>query len=554
MENKTQEFIKKARQKHGELYDYSKTNYVNARQKIIICCKKHGEFLQLPSNHLKGQGCKKCGLISMVNKLSKTTDSYINEAKQIHGNLYDYSKTIFKGNLNSVIIICKIHGEFEQNALSHLQGNGCQYCNGKIFDNKSFLLKANSIHKNFYDYSKTVYKSYYSRLTITCPIHGDFEQTPQVHLRGSGCQECGKIKHNNNLLSNTEDFILKASQIHNNKYSYHKVNYIDAKTPVWIHCSETDEDGHSHGDFEQTPQAHLRGKGCSICSKKISKPELKLQEFLENFEIQTNVKTIINGELDIFIPEKNIAIEYNGLYWHSEINRPDNKYHLKKTESCESKGIQLIHVFEDEWVSKQDIVKSRIKNILGITDYRIYARKCSIREVETAEARKFLEDNHIQGFVGGKYYYGLYYQNKLVSIMTFGYLRRNLGQKTIQDNEYELLRFCNILNTSVIGAASKLFKHFLKIHNPKRIISYADRRWSIGKLYETLGFKFSHNSSPNYFYVIGRERKNRYNFRKDILIKEYGCSVADTEHNFCFNKGWYRIYDSGAKVYEFDNC
>jgi hypothetical protein len=136
--------------------------------------------------------------------------------------------------------------------------------------------------------------------------------------------------------------------------------------------------------------------------------------------------------------------------------------------------------------------------------------------------------------------------------MTFGNLRKNLGQRQTEENSFELLRFCNKLNTTVIGGASKLFQTFIRLNKPKRIISYADRRWSIGNLYENMGFTFSHNSTINYFYIFGQQRKNRYNFRKDILIKEYGCTKEDTEHNFCFNQGWYRIYDCGTKVYKYN--
>ena len=132
--------------------------------------------------------------------------------------------------------------------------------------------------------------------------------------------------------------------------------------------------------------------------------------------------------------------------------------------------------------------------------------------------------------------------------MTFGNKRKNLGSKSTTDN-YELLRFCNKLNTSVIGGASKLLKYFIKTYNPQEIISYADRRWSIGKLYETLNFKFSHKSQPNYFYVFGDKKKNRFNFRKNILIEKYNCSKDMTEHEFCLSQKWYRIYDCGTLVY-----
>ena len=185
--------------------------------------------------------------------------------------------------------------------------------------------------------------------------------------------------------------------------------------------------------------------------------------------MQNDKHLIYPYELDIFSPKYNIAIEYDGLYWHNEKN-VDMNYHLMKTELCENKGIQLIHIFEDEWTDKQDIVKSRLKSIFGVIDNRIYARKCEIKEVSHNESKLFLEKNHIQGNVNSKYRYGLYYNNELVSLMTFGNMRKSLGSKT-KNECYELLRFCNKLNTSVIGGASKLFKHFIKINYSTTTIS-----------------------------------------------------------------------------------
>ena len=169
---------------------------------------------------------------------------------------------------------------------------------------------------------------------------------------------------------------------------------------------------------------------------------------------------------------------------------------------------------------------------------------------------RFLNNNHIQGFTGSQYYFGLYIHkelepDELVSLMSFGSLRKNLGNNSSTENSFELVRFCNKLNTNVIGGASKLFKHFVKHYKPENIISYADKRWSQGKLYETLGFNLSHESKPNYFYVNGQKRENRFNYRKDILVSKYGCSIDDTEKNFTKETlKLKRIYDCGTKVYQ----
>lgn len=206
------------------------------------------------------------------------------------------------------------------------------------------------------------------------------------------------------------------------------------------------------------------------------------------------------AELDIYVPSKKLAIEYDGMYWHSDVFK-DNAYHVKKTDECEKAGIQLIHIFEHEWMHKQDIVKSRLKNLIGVYDKTIFARNCEVKEVHSSEAREFQERTHIQGAVNAKVNLGLYFEDKLVALMTFGKCRYD------KTHEWELLRFCVELGHHVPGAAGKLLKHFEREYSPKSLVSYADRRWSIGKLYETLGFKLDHISKPNYWYYDAKNDK-----------------------------------------------
>jgi len=275
-----------------------------------------------------------------------------------------------------------------------------------------------------------------------------------------------------------------------------------------------------------------------------------IKEIYKGKIIQSDLSILKGKELDIYIPELNIAIEFNGIYWHSELFKNKN-YHLNKTLECEKQNIQLIHIFEDEWIYKQDIIKSIIKNKLNLIQNKIYARKCVVKEVNSKDARLFLDNNHIQGFIGSKYKIGLYYNNELVSLMCFGNLRKNLGQTT-KDNIFELLRFCNKLNTNVVGSASKLFKYFLNNLNPEKIISYADRRYSFGNLYQKLNFIKLYNTKPNYFYVLNNKRFNRFNFRKDILIND-GYNPFLSEHQIMLSRNIYRIYDSGSIKYEYKN-
>jgi len=294
---------------------------------------------------------------------------------------------------------------------------------------------------------------------------------------------------------------------------------------------------------------------CTICNKiddKISGQELVLKEFVFNNtdkQVLSNIKTIIGKELDIYIPELKLAFEYNGIYWHSDTYK-DKNYHLNKTEECEKKGIKLFHIWEDDWLNKQSIVKSMILNKLAKTPNKIYARKTEIKEfIDNKLTREFLNKNHLQGFVGSKIKLGLFYENELISLMTFGKNRRNMGLNSIE-NHYELLRFCNKLNTNVVGGASKLFKYFIKNYNPLKITTYADRSQSNGNLYEKLNFTFIKKTVPNYSYYDTKMNKyNRFNFRKDVLIK-MGYDKKLTSHEIMDSLNYYRVYNSGNLKYE----
>lgn len=273
-------------------------------------------------------------------------------------------------------------------------------------------------------------------------------------------------------------------------------------------------------------------------------------EFIKTItdEVAHRNKNLINPlELDITIPKNKLAIEFNGIYWHSDIGGKDKNYHLNKTEKCEERGYQLIHVFENEWVYKQDIVKSRLKNLLGVYDKNIYARKCEIKNVSNIETREFLENNHIQGYCSSKINIGLYFEDKLVSLMTFGKPRFN------KKYEYELLRFCNKLNYHIIGGASKLLKFFEKNYKPKSLISYADRRWSIGKLYDKLGFILKEKTKPNYWYfkkgkIILHSRIKFQKYKLKTILNDFDENLSEIEN--MKNNGYGKIYDCGNMVFE----
>lgn len=250
-------------------------------------------------------------------------------------------------------------------------------------------------------------------------------------------------------------------------------------------------------------------------------------------------------ELDILIPELDIAIEYNGLYWHSELYK-DKFYHLNKTEICNKRGIRLIHIWEDHWLYKKEIIKSMLLNSLKLNTNKIFARNCKIVLVDSKSKNDFLDKNHIQGKCQSSINIGLEYNGDLVSLMTFG--GRNINKK----KEFELIRFCNKINTNVVGGASKLFSYFIKNYNYQSIISYADISNFTGGLYKLLGFDYSHRSQPNYWWVVDGNRYHRFTYNKKRLIKEGG-DPNMTEVGIMYKRGHFRIFGCGQDKYIFNS-
>jgi len=311
-----------------------------------------------------------------------------------------------------------------------------------------------------------------------------------------------------------------------------------------------------NNDFEITRQLiYLKCDSdidpCPICNPKTHGVSKMVQEVLEfikenyNGDIQKNTNSLISKEIDIYLPEFKQSFEFNGLYWHSDIYK-SRKFHLEKTLECKEIGINLFHIWEDDWLYRKNILKSMILNKIGKISNRIFARNCEIKVLtDNKLIRDFLEKNHLQGFVGSSIKLGLFSNNELVSIMTFGGLRKSLGQKST-DGSFELLRFCNKINYNVVGGASKLMKYFIKNYSPCNIISYSDFSRSDGNLYKKLGFELSHLSEPNYYYIINGVRNHRFNFRKDKLVKE-GFDKNKTEVQIMRERKIMRIFDCGME-------
>lgn len=297
-------------------------------------------------------------------------------------------------------------------------------------------------------------------------------------------------------------------------------------------------------------------KGVEICphcyprEASRSKSEMELFDFIRGLfpSAIANERSLLGGfgkELDVYIPEKGVALEYNGLYYHSaEVHSIARNLQDKRTR-CSSLGIRLIHIMEDEWKNQPEIVKSRLKQILGVPASRtVYARTTKILPVTFSQSNDFLNSTHSLGADVSKIRYGAFKDDELLAIMTFKATNFTKGG---DGGTFELSRFSIKSGVHLPGAASKLFSRFLRDYSPDSIISYADSRWSEGNLYQSLGFEFIHQSPPNYWYFLPNEgiRYHRSNFMKHMLV-EKGFDPSKTEREIMRERGYYTIYDCGS--------
>jgi len=364
------EFIEKSKLIHDDKYDYSLVDYVNSKTKVKIICKKCSNiFEQTPNNHSRGQGCPKCYSKNLTN------DERIENFNKVHNYEYDYSLTNFiRSNLKVKIICKKCNSVFEQRPNDHLNGQGCPKCNAKLkLTEEEIVKKANEVHNNKYDYSLFLkyslnndYKTQKTKIDIICPIHGEFKQQINNHLNGKGCKECAK-----NTKKTNNKFEKESNIIHNNRWDYSLVDYINARTNVKIICKE-------HGIFEVSPNNHLSKKsGCPDCNE--SKGELYISEILNKYNIKYEKQYKLFHEkyapisplkADFYLPDKNIIIEYNGIQHYKPFKHFGGKEGLKENKErdnrkkliCIDYKIKLIKIHYKYNTYKK--IEEKLKNIL----------------------------------------------------------------------------------------------------------------------------------------------------------------------------------------------
>lgn len=728
----TDEFIERAREVHGDKYDYSQTVYRGSQQKVTIICPIHGSFEQRATSHLQGAGCKRCaakanrshgpqakpkGKPKRIGAPAMTLDEFVNRAHEIHGDKYDYSQVEYVNQRTKVKIICPVHGLFEQRPSTHLRGSGCPRCaheamRGHAYrgpghmTTEEFIERARAVHGDKYDYSKAVYVNQKTPATIICPKHGEFQQNPYLHYTGSGCPRCAAEEyvssgqaHANGVAGNTpearakrkatclerygaEHFWLsdvgreKMQEIYDDEMWRSHLSEVNASDEVQAKTIETVRDRYGvdytwqsdivKKEIEKTcmerygapkaaaspivqasiDRAHFERYGVRRASalpevrEKIRKTNLerygvpyssmnpkisaKIRKTLMSDECQARmratslknwgveypmknpevfakavatkrangtlfrsneereladiVKTLVGDvevlennhsvlgtkELDVVVPSLRIAVEFNGVYWHSEAQLPDHNVHAEKARACADAGYQLITVWEDDWRLRRDVViktlahklhaVDRLREVIDCDDAdieHVFARKLTCFETSSASIAPFLDANHIQGAVTCTRVFTLVDDDGRVRAALGVRSPRNCARMHRGDGVWEIQRY--VTQGVVPGGFTRLLAHAERELSDEGLtswVSFSDECVSSGGLYRLAGFRADKVQRPDYRYAgeltdwvrVPKERFQKKRFRDDPgLVWEDGL----TEHELALRNGLYRVYDCG---------
>ena len=594
-----EEWIEEVSKKHNNKYDYSKTHYTKAKDKVVVICHEkdefgdeHGEFEIRAGNHMAGIGCPKC-----AKKYKPTTEEWIKKAKKVHGEKYIYDKVEYTLSNKKVLITCPIHGDFWQEATSHLSGVGCPKCNGGVeLTTEEYIHKLKQVHGDKYDYSKVNYINAKEKIDIICPRHGIFKQLPYQHLKGQGCPKCKSSK--------LENILMNLFRKNNIVYTYQYKITGDKQLSCDFFLNNYHMVIECQGEQHFIPTSFDNDKSEEKCKENYEKvlayDKLKYDmcinndldiiyftipkyfistnvnintEFYEDKILITNTKELMKyivskqkfDNTDSFADfyedvRKNISKNINNtnstirykdyvLIYVPLIPNKRNELNDKRRQYTK-KGYKVIVIFEDEYINNREIVLSKIRHLFKLDKLpRIMARKCIVKPIIKNDAETFLNCNHIQGFVNSSIYLGAYYDDSLVAVMSF--------IKEPNDN-WNLARFASDNKYVCCGIGGKLFKYFTRNYVFNVVKSFADKRWTYDakkNIYLDLGFKQEKNMMPEYRYFKYGEkiRHHKFGFRKHLLSKRYGLDINLTETEMTKKLGYNRIWDCGLIKYVYTN-
>ncbi|WP_288077228.1 DUF723 domain-containing protein [Pseudomonas sp.] len=492
---------------------------------------------------------------------------------------FDFSNASYKQALTPIVgIICPTHGEFMQYSaqLRKEHGAHCPQCgaarrtSANTTSVPEFVARASAIHNGKYRYpTEGGFTAMAAKVTVECPQHGSFSIRALKHIYAAqGCPDCGALSrgHRKNIHSSVKSaatkvmryadtFKTRATELHGDKYDYTESVYVGMKSNVDIKCP-------IHGTFSQNAYGHaVAGYGCPRCGNSLSKGEEEVFAHLQKLTRaeQRNRKLIKPRELDVYMPDVNMAVEYCGEYHHSHKTAEDEKLnkhrHFKKYEDCKALGIRLITLYESEWKDHNYAVRRLLRNAVGKSKGKLMARKCELRKATGTEARAFYERYHPQGGTGSGEHYALFWKGKMVACMRF-VLGANDRGAGASNRTWTLGRYAT--RVTVAGAASRLFKAFVQEHNPPAVKSFSDNRFFEGGMYAQLGFTLEAEVPPDYQVWTqkgGLRPKSHYQRRliPTRLLENGSPGVFDpatdprTEVEMTYLMGASRIYDCGKK-------
>lgn len=508
-----------------EGYKLLSNEYINAHTKLDIECPV-GHKIKLSWQRWKsGRRCKYCNKFIHIDDIRR---SFEKEGYTLLSKEYRSSK-------EKLDFICS-NGHIGNISWSHWKkGNRCKQCYIE-----SIITPFNDIKKeieleNYLVLSNE--KSYLDTKTILVKCDKDHEPYETTVNKWRSKNRCKVCSYEKKSVDNRLPYEYVKNSFEKNNYELLSEDYINALEPLEVICPN------GHKIIVKWRDWH-EGCRCSKCNVHFSKGEYDLSCFIENlgFDIIRNDRSIISPyELDIVIPEKKIAIEYCGLYWHSELMGKDKNYHLNKLDKCNKNGYRLITIFEDEWLYNKEVLKSKISYALGkfVGDCSIYARMCIIKNIGNKEKAEFLNKYHLQGNdVGNFLSLGAYFGDYLIGVITFAKPSISKGYRNIEKDIIELNRFCVHKDYIIPGLFSKMLTYFDRYFDYNKIFSFADLRWYVGDSYIKSGFKLLNRTKPNYWYVKNNKRIHRFNLRKPSGCKE-------TEYKLRTSEGYYRVWDCG---------
>lgn len=498
------------------------SNYKNIHSKLISVCPNQHLYEFVWASFMQGHRCGECA------GSAPKRIGYIKKVIEKEG--YTLLSS-YKNTHSKIKILCPNGHEWITSWGNFQQGHRCGICNGNAKKNineiREYLKQYN------YNLLSTEYESSQKILTAKCPNGHEYKFCWNSFQRGARCP-C-----ESNLMPVTIEHLTQC--LKNENYNLISDIYVNPHTKLIATCPQGHMYEFTWGNFKQ-------GYRCNKCFCTKNRSEKDLASMLQKCNpLENDRSTIYPLELDLYFPKQNIAIEFCGLYWHSDAHeRMVPSYHRKKLDLCTEKGVRLITIFEDEWRDHKDICLSRINNALGVIENKIYARNCEVKEINNQEAYEFLNKTHLQGAGRCKIAFGLFYNDKLVQVMTFGSPTRAHTAKG--KRVLEMKRLASGTGLIVVGGAGKLFEHGKKyaIDNTYETIkSYCDLRWGTGNLYAKLGFTKTHETkyTPHY---TDKYRRFRNQYMATNQVKE-----NKTETDKVKECSLFKIYDCGHQTWEY---